>query len=134
MNVFNRLRERLDYFLALSLFNVFPLPQRSGFMKSFSFAGDLADRGWNILIFPEGQTTEDGRIAPFRAGVGLLAKQLNIPIIPMRLAGLLDLRQKNRILTHPGHVQVTIGKPLRFSADLGPNEITRELERRVMEL
>jgi long-chain acyl-CoA synthetase len=134
MNLFNRLRERLDYFLALSLFNVFPLPQRSGFLKSFSFAGDLADRSWNILVFPEGQTTEDGHIAPFRAGVGLLAKQLNIPVVPMRLAGLFDLRQANRILTRPGHVQVTIGKPVRFSADQDANEITKELERRVGEL
>jgi long-chain acyl-CoA synthetase len=134
MNLFNRLRERLDYFLALSLFNVFPLPQRSGFLKSFSFAGDLADRGWNILIFPEGHTTEDGHIAPFRAGVGLLAKQLNIPIVPMRLTGLFDLRQKNRILTRPGHVQVTIGKAVSFSPDQDPNEITKELERRVREL
>jgi long-chain acyl-CoA synthetase len=134
MNLFTHLRERLDYFLALSLFNVFPLPQRSGFLKSFSFAGDLADRGWNILVFPEGQTTEDGHIAPFRGGVGLLAKQLNIPVVPMRLAGLFDLRQKNRILTRPGHVQVTIGKPVRFSADQDPNEITKELERRVREL
>ena len=134
MNRFNRLRERLDYFLALSLFNVFPLPQRSGFLKSFSFAGDLADRGWNILVFPEGHTTEDGHIAPFRAGVGLLAKQLNIPIVPIRLTGLFDLRQANRILTRPGHVQVTIGKPVSFSADADPHEITKELERRVREL
>jgi long-chain acyl-CoA synthetase len=134
MNLFNRLRERLDYFLALSLFNVFPLPQRSGFLKSFSFAGDLADRNWNILIFPEGHTTEDGHIAPFRAGVGLLTKQLNIPVVPMRLAGLFDLRQKNRIVTSPGHVQVTIGKPVLFSPDQDANEITKELERRVREL
>ena len=134
VNLFNRLRERVNYFLALSLFNAFPLPQRSGFLKSFSFAGDLADRGWNILIFPEGQTTEDGRIAPFRAGVGLLAKLLNIPVVPIRLAGLFDLRQANRILTRPGHVQVTIGKPVSFSVDQDPNEITKELERRMREL
>jgi long-chain acyl-CoA synthetase len=134
MNPFNRMRERLDYFLALCLFNVFPLPQRSGFLKSFSFAGDLADRGWNILVFPEGQTTEDGRIAPFRAGVGLLAKQLNLAIVPMRLAGLYDLRQKNQIFARPGHVQVTIGKPLRFTAEQDANEIAKELERCVREL
>src|SRR6202040_66243 len=114
MSRFGGLHERLDYFLVLSLFNVFPLPQQSGFLKSFSFAGNLADRGWNILIFPEGQTTPDGQLAPFRAGIGLLAKQLNLPIVPVRLAGLFDLRQQNRILTRPGHVHVTIGRPVRF--------------------
>jgi long-chain acyl-CoA synthetase len=134
MNLFGRLLERFDYFLALSLFNVFPLPQQSGFLKSFSFAGDLADRDWNILIFPEGQTTVDGRIVAFRSGIGLLAKQLNIPVVPLRIAGLYDLKQHNRMLAPPGHVQVTIGQPVRFSPDADPNEITRELQRRVAEL
>jgi long-chain acyl-CoA synthetase len=131
---FERFRERLDYFLALSLFNVFPLPKQSGFLKSFSFAGDLADRGWNILIFPEGETSADGDMLPFRSGIGLLAKQLNLPVVPMRLRGLIDLKQQNRILARPGHVQVTIGEPVRFSQDQDPDEIARELGRRVAEL
>ena len=134
MNLFGRLHERLDYFLALALFNVFPLPQQSGFLKSFSFAGDLADRDWNILVFPEGQTTVDGSIVAFRSGIGLLAKQLNIPVVPVRLAGLFDLKQKNGILARPGHVKVVIGQPVRFSPDQDANEIARELERRVREL
>jgi long-chain acyl-CoA synthetase len=134
MNLFGRLHEQLDYFLALSLFNVFPLPQQFGFLKSFSFAGDLADRGWNILVFPEGQTTLDGSIVAFRAGIGLLAKQLNIPIVPVRLSGLYDLKQQNRILARPGQVKVVIGQPVRFSPDQNANEIARELERRVREL
>jgi long-chain acyl-CoA synthetase len=134
MNVGRRHLERLDYFLALSLFNVFPLPQKSGFLKSFSFAGDLADRGWNILVFPEGQTTEDGDIAAFRAGIGLLAKHLNLPVVPMRLDGLFEVRQANRILAGPGKVRVKIGRPVRFSANHDANEITRELERRVKAL
>ena len=131
---FERFMERLRYFLASSLFNVFPLPQESGFLKSFNFAGDLADRGWNILVFPEGLTSEDGRMAAFRSGIGLLAKQLNIPVVPMKLEGLFDLKQENRILTRPGHVRVTIGPPVRFSADQDVTEIARELERRVTEL
>jgi long-chain acyl-CoA synthetase len=134
MNFFSRFLERLGYFLALSLFNVFPLPQQSGFLKSFSFAGSLADRGWNILVFPEGQTTVDGSMVAFRSGIGLLAKQLNIPVVPMRLAGLFDLKQQNRMLARPGHVQVTIGRPARFSSEMDPNEITKELERHVAEL
>jgi long-chain acyl-CoA synthetase len=134
MGMFGHFHERLDYLLALSLFNVFPLPQQSGFLKSFSFAGDLADRGWNVLVFPEGQTTIDGNIVAFRSGIGLLAKQLNIPVVPVRLAGLYDLKQQNRMLARPGHVKVAIGQPVRFSSDQDANEITQELERRVREL
>ncbi len=134
MNLSQRFVERLDYFLVLSLFNVFPLPKQSGFLKSFHFAGDLADRGWNILIFPEGETTEDGKMMHFRTGIGLLAKQLNLPIIPMRLRGLYDLKIEKRMMARPGHVRVTIGQPVQFSTEQDADEITRDLERRVAEL
>jgi long-chain acyl-CoA synthetase len=134
LGLFERFMERLRYFLALSLFNVFPLPQHSGFLRSFGFAGDLADRGWNVLVFPEGKTSEDGNMTPFRAGIGLLAKQLNLPVVPIYLHGLFDLKQKEQILTRPGHVHATIGAPVRLAPHQDAEEITRELERRVREL
>jgi long-chain acyl-CoA synthetase len=134
LSLFERFYGRLRYFLTLSLFNVFSLPQQSGFLRSFSFAGDLADRGWNVLIFPEGKTTEDGNVAPFRSGIGLVAKHLNVPILPIYLSGLFDLRQHDRILAHPGHVQVTIGAPVYITSDQNADEIARDLERRVREL
>lgn len=134
LSLFERFVEHLRYFLTLSLFNVFPLPQQSGFLRSFAFVGDLADRGWNVLVFPEGKTTEDGNIAPFRSGIGLLARQLNLPIVPIYMRGLFDLRQRERILARPGHVQVTIGAPMYIAPDQNANEIARELERRVREL
>ena len=134
MNLWERFFKRLNYLLVVSLFNVFPLPKESGFRRSFSFAGDLADRDWNILIFPEGITTSDGQLLPFQAGIGLLAAQLGVPVVPIRLTGLFDLRQAERRIARPGRIRVTIGKPVRFPAGQDPNEIARELQRRVAEL
>lgn len=133
-NIFERFMERLRYLLVLSLFNVFPLPRQAGFLRSFSFAGNLADRGWNILIFPEGRTSEDGQMAHFQSGIGLLAKQLNLPVVPLYLDGLFDLKKEERILVRPGHVRVSVGDPVSFSADQDPDDIARELERRVRAL
>jgi 1-acyl-sn-glycerol-3-phosphate acyltransferase len=73
-------------------------------------------------------------MAAFRSGIGLLAKQLSLPVVPMHLYGLFDLKKEERILTRPGHVHVTIGPPVRFSPEQDAGEITRELERRVREL
>ncbi len=134
MNFFQRVVKRLNYFLVVGLFNVFPLPRESGFRRSFSFAGDLADRDWNILIFPEGITTPDGQLLPFQAGIGLLAAQLNLPVVPIRLSGLFDLRQAERRIARPGHIRVTIGAPVRFTPNQDPIEIAGELRRRVAEL
>jgi long-chain acyl-CoA synthetase len=134
LSLFERTLEHLRYFLALSLFNVFPLPQQAGFRRSFAFAGDLVDRRWNVLVFPEGQTTENGAMAPFRSGIGLLAKQLRIPVVPIYLHGLFDLKRSNHIFARPGHVQVTIGAPVHFTPEKDANEIIHELERSVREL
>jgi long-chain acyl-CoA synthetase len=134
MGFLERFSERLSYFLVFALFNVFPLPRESGFRRSFAFAGDLADRGWNSLIFPEGLTTPDGELHPFRVGIGLLAKQLGLPVIPIRLDGLYDMKKENRIAHLPGKVRVTIGAPVRFPAGMDAKEIARDLERRVAAL
>ena len=133
-NLFDRFLERLRYFLVLSLFNVFPLPKQSGFLQSFRFAGNLVDRRWNILVFPEGRTTDDGKMTQFRSGIGLLAKHLQIPVVPLHLGGLFDVKENQQIITRPGQVRVTIGPPVRFSREADPDDISRELERRVREL
>jgi len=133
-NVFRALLTRIQYPLVLALFHAFPLPVRAGFRKSFEFAGELVDRGWSVLVFPEGVLTPDGAIGPFRAGIGLLVTSLRIPVVPMRLEGLYDLREANKHWTSPGHIRVTVGAPITFPETERPENITQELERCVKAL
>src|SRR4029077_9372256 len=126
--------DRMNYFLVVSLFNVFPLPKKSGFRESFRFAGDLADRGWNILVFPEGDLTPDGKLQPFRAGIGLLASNLKLPVVPMRIDGAYEIREAHSTFNRPGRIRVHIGKPVEFPAGSDPQEIARVLEQCVAEL
>jgi long-chain acyl-CoA synthetase len=125
---------RMKYFLVVSLFNVFPLPLLAGFRKSFEFAGDLMDRGWSVLIFPEGAITRDGQIAPFRAGIGLLATKLRLPVVPVRLNGLFELKQAGKRWARPGQIKISIGAPVQFSETEPAEQIAQELERRVAAL
>ncbi len=122
---------RMNYFLVVLLFNVFPLPKRSGFRQSFRFAGDLADRGWSVLVFPEGDLTPDGKLQPFRAGLGLLANNLKLPVVPIRIDGAYEIREARSRFNRPGRIRVYIGKPAEFPEASDPKEIARELEQRV---
>ena len=81
---FQRFILRAQYVLVVSLFNVFPLPQQSGFRRSFAFAGETMDRGYSVLVFPEGARSPDGEMKPFMEGIALLVKNLNVPIVPAR--------------------------------------------------
>ena len=96
MNVFARWWQQAGYYLVVALFNVFPLPQQSGVRESFAFAGECADHGYSVLVFPEGRRTPDGNLSPFRSGIGLLASRLNVPVVPMRIHGLFDMKLSGR--------------------------------------
>ena len=125
---------RIKWFLAVSLLNLFPLPQQAGFRESFAYAGESVDRGYSILVFPEGHHTTDGKMRPFQAGVGLLAKNLAIPIVPIRIDGLFELKKAGRKFARPGQIQVKIGAPVQFPRDSDPKWIARELQSKVEQL
>jgi long-chain acyl-CoA synthetase len=121
------------YYLSLLTFNVFPLPQKSGFRKSFAFAGRAMDCGYHVLVFPEGRLSEDGKLRPLARGIGLLAAGLNAPVVPVKLEGLFELRQRPKrgfwaLFLHPGTVSVAIGPSVRFSSGQDPEILTRRIE------
>jgi long-chain acyl-CoA synthetase len=141
LGLFHRLFLQLQYVLVVALFNVFPLPRESGFRESFAHAGELAERGSSVLVFPEGRTTPDGNLARFQVGIGLLSNGLRLPIVPMRIDGLFELREAKRRVARPGAVRVTIGAPVEFeplggvgAARRNPEAITCELHERVAAL
>jgi long-chain acyl-CoA synthetase len=127
---------QLGYWLVTAIFNVFPLPQFSGFRQSFRFAGESVDRGYSVLVFPEGvvNNSEDGRMAPFQSGIGLLAENLGIPIVPMRLDGVWQMKRERRRLAHFGEITVRIGAPVSFIPGTPREEIARRLEAMVESL
>ncbi len=131
---FRRIYDRLQWTLGVALLNLFPLPRQSGFRKSFAYAGEAADRGYSVLVFPEGKHTQDGKLCPFRTGVGLLANNLRIPVLPMRTDGLFEIKHAGKKFAAPGKIQVRIGKPMRFAPETGPEEIARALQRAVEDL
>ena len=129
-----RVYDRIKWTLGVSLLNLFPLPREAGFRESFAYAGECVDRGCNLLVFPEGQQTQDGKLRRFRAGIGLLALNLRIPIVPMRIDGLFERKQAGRKFAWPGQIRVKIGPPLKFSADKSPTWIASELRKKIEEL
>jgi long-chain acyl-CoA synthetase len=125
---FRRIYDRVQWVLGVSLLNLFPLPREAGFRQSFAYAGQAVDKGYSVLVFPEGRHTTDGKINPFRAGIGVLAKNLNIPVLPMRITGMFEVKQSGRKFARPGKIGVRIGRPLRFAADREPGQIAGELQ------
>jgi long-chain acyl-CoA synthetase len=126
--------DRVKWVSGVSLLNLFPLPREAGFRESFSYAGESVDRGYSLLVFPEGRHAPDGKMLPFRTGIGLLANNLQIPIVPMRIDGLFELKQAGKKFARPGQVRMKIGSPIQFAPASDPEWIARELQERVKQL
>jgi long-chain acyl-CoA synthetase len=129
-----RLFSRVEWFLGVSLLNLFPLPREAGYRRSFAYAGEAVDKGYSILIFPEGRHTTDGKLNPFRSGIGLLTNNLGIPVVPMRIDGLYEVKKAGRKFARPGQIQVRIGSPIEFSTESTPEEVAAALQRAVAQL
>ena len=112
----------------------FPCRRKPDFRESFAYAGECTDRDYSVLVFPEGRHTTDGRINPFRAGIGLLANNLGLPIVPLRIDGLFELKRARKRFAWPGKIQVKVGAPLHFAKDADPEQITSTLQKTVKEL
>jgi long-chain acyl-CoA synthetase len=130
-----RLRWRVQYFLVVLIFNTFSLPKASGFRRSFAYAGESVDRGYNLLVFPEGIRADAPGMNPFRPGIGVLAAQLGVPVVPLRIDGLLELKLSGRRgFAAPHRVTIRLGDPVTYPPDEDPSKIAADLERRVTTL
>jgi long-chain acyl-CoA synthetase len=129
--LFTRVLSLLKYVSVVCFFNVFSLPQKSGFRRSFVFAGEMMDQGSSLLVFPEGQRTKHGALNPFMPGTGLLIKKLDAPVVPIRIDGLWELKKADRHFAWPGEVSVIIGQPVNYSHQQDPEAITTDLAKHV---
>ncbi|WP_263418191.1 AMP-binding protein [Terriglobus albidus] len=122
------------YWLVTALFNVFPLPRLRGFRKSFAHAGKAMDRGYSVLIFPEGARSPDGKLQPFRPGIGLLAQQSRVPVVPVALIGLGEMRTGKTRWFRSGQLEVHVGEPVAVEEGAEPAQLTAKLEESVRQL
>jgi long-chain acyl-CoA synthetase len=114
--------------IATVMLGAFPFHRTGPVAASLAHCGDLADDGASLLVFPEGTRSVDGTIAPFKPGIGLLARELGLPVVPVYLEGLYRILPKGRSLPRPGPVRVRIGEPLRVDPSLSNAEAASLLE------
>ena len=96
--------------------------------------GTIIDNDGSILIFPEGTRSTTGKIAEFKSGIGLLAQNMQVQVIPVRILGTYNILPKGRIIPRRGKVKVTFGKPLAFGKTESIQEISRKLKKEIEKL
>ena len=122
--------------MASVIANAFPLQREGGVRKSLEMLGQRLDRGFNVLLYPEGKLTLGGPLQPFKSGAGLIAVEGATPIVPVKVRihrmAMVDVRRFPGPFR--GDVEFVIGAPIWFDADTDHATATTRLEAAVAAL
>ena len=114
--------------------NTFPFSRTSGPQAVLSSSHQLLKSGWNLLLYPEGTRSTDGRIGEFKPGVGFLATETRAPVIPMHVRGSHRVMPKGQRYPLPAPVKIRIGRPLEARRGETSRAFTTRVEKAVREL
>ena len=113
----------------VSLFlNTFPFSRTGGAQAQLHSSSQLLKSGWNLVLFPEGSRSPDGRIQEFKPGVGHLANETGTPVVPMHIRGAFQIMPRGQRLPLPGPIRVRIGKPMTPQPKEGSRDFTARVE------
>jgi len=112
-----------------------PIDQNRNLELAMQAAAAGLRRGMVLGIFPEGGRSGDGGIKEFRRGAGILARELETPIVPVGIWGTYEMwpREGN---FRPHAAAVVFGEPMVYPTDgsIDPAEFMVNVRERVVEL
>ncbi len=118
---FEALADRAAYWLVVSIYNVFPSAAARGLSQELRICGGLGRSRLERARFP-GRHTHDEMEAsvPFALALGLLATRLSVPVVPVRLDGIFELKAAGKRWARPGQITVSVGAPVNFQGVAAP--------------
>lgn len=79
---------------------------------SIAAAGEALRLGLNILVYPEGTRSKDGRLSAFKKGPFFLAEETKAPIVPIAISGTQSMMRKGSFAVTPGVARVEFLKAI----------------------
>lgn len=68
--------------------------------------GQALNQGKNLVIFPEGTRTHNGNVGTFKKTFAILAKELGVKVVPVRIEGAFEAWPRTKKLPRPHKVSV----------------------------
>ncbi len=96
----------------LNSLGAFPIKRGQSDDDSMATALELLARGEAVVIFPEGTRHRTGPLREPRRGVGRMALEAGVPIVPVAVRGTANVRRG--WLIRPAKVRIRCGRPLTF--------------------
>lgn len=99
-------------------------------IRSIREGTEILRKGHSLVIFPEGTRSKGGEMKEFKSGSFRLAKDAEVPIVPICIKGTSNVFEKNGRLIKPAHIKVTICPPIEASTfkDMNVKELASEVQ------
>jgi 1-acyl-sn-glycerol-3-phosphate acyltransferase len=100
-------------------------------VKSLREAAETIQRGTPVVIFPEGGTSRDGAINPFKGGGFMLATKSGSAVVPVTIRGSRAVLIPRTYHVRGGAVEVIVGAPVP-SQNMQPAELAARVRDEVV--
>jgi len=91
---------------------VIPIDPKGGPLSSVAFAVAALKQGYNLVWFPEGERSPDGKLKRFRPGIGLVASAEPVPLVPIWIDGTYEALPTGRRIPRLHRITITFGQPI----------------------
>jgi len=88
---------------------VIPVDMDTFLVRALQASAVVLRQGKILCVFPEGERSVDGRVRPFRKGVGILIKELRVPVLPAYIAGSFEAWPRGQSLPGVHRLRVRFG-------------------------
>lgn len=128
-------QSRARFWIAALTVNALPFTRGRGSRESLAACAEvLAQPGRALILFPEGTRSRDGKLQPFRSGIGALVAGRGIPVLPCHIAGAHRSWPKGKRWPRPARLRLRVGAPRLYSTLVERAAIAAELHQAVQEL
>jgi 1-acyl-sn-glycerol-3-phosphate acyltransferase len=104
---------------------VFPVRRGHHDEEAFKTAFTILDQGGMLLVYAEGGRSRTGELGEVKPGIGRIALESGVPVVPVAIHGSAAVRRWKRFRFPK--VTVRFGEPLSFPAEEAPSR-ERQLE------
>ena len=124
-------KKRCIQFIVLAVWNAFGIERVGSPLRSVRTMSSLIQRGWSIVLYPEGTRSESEEIAPFKSGLAVVAKLANCPVVPVYVVGGRSILPKATYIPRTGTMHISFGKPLTLKDGEKAESFTNRVERSI---
>jgi long-chain acyl-CoA synthetase len=114
--------------------HAFPFSRTDAVEPSLRYLGELVDEGWSILIYPEGTRSRTGAMGAFKGGIGLIARAIQVPVVPVAMTGCFESLPAGRRVPRPARIAVIFGEPCLPPFEDTPAALASRFEQQVRDL